>query len=396
MNKTDQEIMRLAKQSQCPVSKDYEEKIDRLVSALAESEWPLGKRLAARFTKAGYVVCIVAAIFILSVPASAAIDYVRSRMSKVSEKDRKMYEEMVSSEAADAEAVTYSRELSEEEKEQYNILWKKYEEDGLFPAGELEIADTAGEKAGSSLVYEIPTRILYLPERTLTEEEWLQIIDFYHKQDYSLQESDDAKRIKEEQKQAQNAEPADDMLSEEAVVNRAADYVESMFAVDAETMEKEIDYSEVYGIEGSGSYQVVFWEKDQASYVVDIDARDGTLSDMWLQKEGVDFHEKQAVIHEEFFVANGESAKDLFIRLFGTDMEIVGITCEYKTDGAGNVPHGNILYCMEMPNGDAYRMYYNAAEDVFWEIVYYPFYRTEKELEEQGVKEKERVVIPLE
>ncbi|MCM1496962.1 MAG: hypothetical protein NC124_00680 [Clostridium sp.] len=399
MNKTDQEIMRLAKQSQCPVSKDYEEKIDRLVSALKESEWSPEKKPAARFTKTGYAVCIVAAILVLSIPASAAIDYVQSRMSKISEKDRKMYEELVSSEAADAEAITYSRELSEEEKEQYNILWKKYEENGLFPAGELEITDTA-EYTGSSLMYEIPTRILYLPERTLTEEEWLQIIDFYHKQDYSLQESDDTKQIKEEQKQTQNVGLGEYRISDGMAVEIAADFAEGMFAIDTEAldMEREITYSRDYGVEGS--YQIVFTENDTTSYVVDVDAKTGTLYNMWVQKEGIDFHEKPAVIDEEFFIANGENAKALFVRIFGPvlspDMKIVGMTCEYKTDEEGNVPHGNVLYYVEMPNGEAYRLDYNAALDVFWEIVYYPYYRTEKELEEQGVKEKERVVIPLE
>lgn len=303
MNKTDQEIMRLAKQSQCPVSKEYEERIDRLVSALEESELSMEKKPAAHFTKAGYAVCILAAILVLSIPASAAIDYV----SKISEKDRKMYAE-----------------------------------------------------------------------------------------------SDDTKQIKEEQKQAQNVGLGEYRISDGMAVEIAADFAEGMFAIDTDAldMEREITYSRDYGVEGSGSYQIVFTENDTTSYVVDIDAKTGTLYNMWVQKEGIDFHEKPAVIDEEFFIANGENAKALFVRIFGPvlspDMKIVGMTCEYKTDEEGNVPHGNVLYYVEMPNGEAYRLYYNAARDVFWEIVYYPYYRTEKELEEQGVKEKERVVIPLE
>lgn len=396
MNKTDKEIIRLAKQSKCTVNKDYEEKIDRLVSVLKENELSLEKKKEARFIKARYVLCIIAAILVFSIPASAAINYVQNRMSDMSAENRKMYEKIVSSAMPGTEAITYSRELSEEEEAQYNILWKKYEENGLFPEGELEMADTAGENAGNSLVYEIPTRILYLPERTLTEEEWLQIIDFYHKQDYSLQQSDDAEKAREEQNRAENAEPAKDMLSEKLIVNMAADYVKNMFAVETEAMKKEIDYSEDYGIEGSGTYQIVFYKDDTTSYVVDIDARDGTLSDMWLQEEGIDFYEKPAAIDEEFFIANYKNAKDLFVNIFGPDMEIAGITCEYKTDEAGNIPHGNVLYYMEMPDGDAYRLYYNAAQDVFWNILYYPYYRTEKELEERGEREKERVVIPIE
>lgn len=399
MNKTDKMIVKLAKQSECPVSEGYEERMDQLLSALTAEEAPLRrKKTASFFTKAGYVVCILAAMLVLYIPASATIDYVQKRMSGISENEREMYEEMASNAVpgTEAEAITYSRELSEEEKQQYKDLWKKYDESGLFPTGEIEIVDTAGEHDGDSLLYEIPTRIIYLPERTLTEEEWLQIIDFYHKEDYSLQQSDSAKQIKEEQEKAENASPGEDMISEDIAVKIASDYVERMFAVDPEAMEKETDYSEDYGIEGSGTYQIVFYENDTTAYVVDIHAQDGTLSDMYLKKEGTDFYEKPAPIDKEFFIGNYKRAKDLFINIFGSDLEIAGITCEYKEDEAGNVPHGNVLYYVEMPDGTAYRFHYNVEQDIFWMVLSYPYYRTEKQLEEEGIKERERVVIPIE
>ncbi|MDE6435291.1 MAG: hypothetical protein K2L07_13795 [Lachnospiraceae bacterium] len=397
MNKIDKRIMEVAKQSECPLNEGYEERMDRLLSTLEKEEiMTQRKESAVFFTKAGYVVCMIAAILVLYIPTSAAIDYVQKRMSKISENDREMYEELVSNAVPGTEEITYSRELSEAEKQQYKDLWKKYEESGLFPTGEIEIVDTAGEHDGNSLLYEIPTRIIYLPERTLTEEEWLQIIDFYHKEDYSLQQSDSAKQAREEQEKAENASPGEDMISEDMAVNIASDYMERMFAADPEAMEKEIDYSEDYGIEGSGTYQIVFYENDTTSYVVDIHAQDGTLSDMYLQKEGTDFYEKPAPIDKEFFIENYKGAKELFVNIFGSDLEIAGITCEYKEDEAGNVPHGNVLYYVEMPDGAAYRFYYNVEQDIFWMVLNYPYYRTEKQLEEEGIRERERVVIPIE
>ncbi|MDE6626327.1 MAG: hypothetical protein K2K56_08145 [Lachnospiraceae bacterium] len=397
MNKIDKRIMELAKQTKCPVNEGYEERMDQLLSTLEKEEiMTQRKESAAFFTKAGYVVGIIAAILVLYIPTSAAIDYVQKRMSEISENDREMYEELVSNAVPGTEAITYSRELSEEEKEQYKTLWKKYEESGLFPTGEIEIVDTAGEHDGSSLLYEIPTRIIYLPERTLTEEEWLQIIDFYHKEDYSLQQSDSAKQAREEQEKAENASPGEDMISEDMAVNIASDYMERMFAADPEAMEKETDYSEDYVIEGSGTYQIVFYENDTTSYVVDINAQDGTLGNMWLQKEGTDFYEKPAPINKEFFIENYKRAKELFINIFGSDLEIAGITCEYKEDEEGNVPHGNVLYYVEMPDGAAYRFQYNVEQDIFWMVLHYSNYRTEKQLEEEGIRERERVVIPIE
>lgn len=397
MNKLDKKIIKLARQTKCPIRKEYEERIDFLLETVKKDKNDKEKPYRLSLFRARYVVCILIVVFICSVPATAAIDYVQERMSKMSKEDREKYAELVTEATTDMdmEAIRYSRELSQQEQERYKELFTKYEAEGVFPSGEIKIVDNVENKETDFLLYESQTRIIYLPERNLTDEELLEIIDFYHKEDYSLSQSDEVKKLKEEeQKRLENARPGEEAMTKEAVLEKASACLEGMFNVDSTEMEKSIDYSEI--IE---EYAVIFNEGTEQSYEVWMDAKDGTLLSIILQKQGIDFHATPAKVDEEQFISNYERAKELFMNIFGSDTKIAGCTCEYKVDEEGNIPRGNVLYYFELPNGEAYRFYYNVNENLFWNVVYYPGYRTIKELEEkeEGIREKEenRVVIPI-
>ena len=87
----------------------------------------------------------------------------------------------------------FNRELTAREQSVYEQLTREYEEDGKYPAGQLhELAEEENYSGTGVAVRSTPGEeygcLIYLPSTTVTEEEWLEVIEYVHKLDYSIQE----------------------------------------------------------------------------------------------------------------------------------------------------------------------------------------------------------------
>lgn len=87
----------------------------------------------------------------------------------------------------------FSRELTARERSIYEQLTREYEADGKYPAGQIrELAEDENYSGTGVAVRSTPGEeygcLIYLPDIVLTEEEWLEIIEYLHKLDYSLRE----------------------------------------------------------------------------------------------------------------------------------------------------------------------------------------------------------------
>ena len=87
----------------------------------------------------------------------------------------------------------FSRELTARERGIYEQLTREYEADGKYPAGQIrELAEDENYSGTGVAVRSTPGEeygcLIYLPDTVLTEEEWLEIIEYLHKLDYSLRE----------------------------------------------------------------------------------------------------------------------------------------------------------------------------------------------------------------
>ena len=87
----------------------------------------------------------------------------------------------------------FSRELTARERSIYEQLTREYEADGKYPAGQIrELAEDENYSGTGVAVRSTPGEeygcLIYLPDTVLTEEEWLEIIEYLHKLDYSLRE----------------------------------------------------------------------------------------------------------------------------------------------------------------------------------------------------------------
>lgn len=87
----------------------------------------------------------------------------------------------------------FNRELTAREQSVYEQLTREYEEDGKYPTGQIrELTEDENYSGSGVAVRSTPGEeygcLIYLPNTTVTEEEWLEVIEYIHKLDYSIQE----------------------------------------------------------------------------------------------------------------------------------------------------------------------------------------------------------------
>ena len=400
MNGIDRKIKKVAKQTNFHPSTQYENRIDSILEEI-EMENQLTFVHQNRKSFLRYGVCVFAIVLMVSIPIVAAIDYVKERMRQLDQQEQQMYQKTANSVMPDTEAITYSRDLAEEEQERYQQLWTEYEASGIFPEHELTIVDSVTDNMGANeimekeLLFENTTRTLYLPDRSLTDEELLEIIDFYCKADYSVQQNELAKEEIEKQKELVDATQAEEAISEEQARALAIQYLRAMFGIEVTGV--EVSYSETPGYESDGDYICSYQEKD-ITYQVVIKAKNAQLTSIDKLQDGIDYYAESAPIDVDYLKEKAQSAKKLFQEIYGENTRIVSITCSYRKDENNHIPRGNAIYYIELEDGSAIRFSYNVNLDTIWQMILFTNYRDMREAEAQGIREVEldRVYISIE
>lgn len=378
MKKIDKVIREMAKQTKCPTSKSYEERMDYLLKSLNRTDTNTTRKNIRTFSmfKAGFAACVLCAVVMVAVPVAAKVNSaVTERMEEMNKKEQIVYEEMNDPENItkehENEAIRYSRELSADEEERMADFRKKYEEEGLFPEGELQIVDQLEENAEiTSPVYEVWNREFFLPERELTDEELLQMVDLMQKQAYTVENSDESKNIVNAQHEfLDNPNPGENDMSEEEAIAKASAYLEGMYDVDASSLNKTVEFVLGDYLEdgGYGDYAVIFEGKDKWSYEVDLKGETGVLTKIWLRKGNLDYSTvigQPIAVDEKLRNSAYETAKEKLIAMLGSDTKIVRSTCEFSEEEDGNVKCGALYFLFELDDGYTYQFRYIVDENI--------------------------------
>ena len=130
----------------------------------------------------------------LGLGSAITSDKVMARMQEVPEEEVQDIYNMVQYEQRSLHADQFNREYTKEEENRKEALRKEYE-NGRFPEGTLTLVENAGQVVDSDkLVYARDTSCFYLPERALTDEEILQILDFNSKRDFALEQNPEVRK----------------------------------------------------------------------------------------------------------------------------------------------------------------------------------------------------------
>ncbi len=238
------------------------------------------------FPRMAAVALVILLLGLLPVPVRALVrSFIQARMEEVPEEEMASIVDEANHSTANADSL--SRPYTEEEKRRLKELASLYKK-GTFPKGELARVDSVEEAERLGFCFLAPSSMFYLPDRELTDEEMLQIIDFHAKRYYALEQYveenyGDEYRVQSpreirEQRKEEIAENGG--ITEEKAVAAAKEWLLKIYGVDGESLECRPLLSEYVPIAGKTLfYRVMYLDASgQQRYSFFIDVEDGGLA----------------------------------------------------------------------------------------------------------------------
>lgn len=185
----DRKIRKMAETERMTVPESLDAKVENILDGLEtekkDSKNTDGKRANQTVRHYGFrriVIPAAACLLLASVTVTASGLY-RARMESMNHEKLETY--FSGLQEADVAADSYSRPLTDSEKNRLEELRQAYLEEGYFPQKELAMLDSP-EKYKKGVAFYAARSTFFLPEEEMTEEELLELIDFREKRDYSL------------------------------------------------------------------------------------------------------------------------------------------------------------------------------------------------------------------
>lgn len=239
-NNFDNRLFKMAKREQMLLPGELEEEINESLRRLtakgtangvAESRSAAGKRGGTvkgtvrdrkkkpmNFRRSLILAAALAALFSITAVASAGA--LKQRMEAMNKEKLEEYFAQIHSSFMGAD--NYNRSYTDGERERMDKLRISYEEQGLFPEGELTMLDEAEDYKGKNVAFFKKTSTFFFPEKEMSDEELLQIIDFYAKREYSLQKMNEMIAEGEADFPEEAKPPVPDEVTDSSVLDSSA------------------------------------------------------------------------------------------------------------------------------------------------------------------------------
>lgn len=262
---------------------------------------------------------------------------------RMQEMDRKEVEDlntMIQEQPPTVEADSFSRMLTEEEQSRKEVLLEEYTYKARFPQNEVSMMQEELPQPLDKIYYDMQNSKFYLPNRQLTDEELLQIIDFNHKRDYSLQV------VNKVEKPEVNMIDINNMEIEE----KAEYIIENIYDVDAKSLERTVEWYN----EDEDAYEITFVQGNREFYIC--------MGKETLNVENVsvnsrkDFNSYQVVTKDiaENATSLFDKSKDIIENVFGIEQQIKNAWCNYYIGDGNRGQDRNLNYLFELEDGSAY------------------------------------------
>lgn len=184
----DRKIRKMAESERMTVPESLDAKVEKILDGLETAKADNntdGKRANQTVRHYGFrriVIPAAACLLLASVTVTASGLY-RARMESMNHEKLETY--FSGLQEADVAADSYSRPLTDSEKNRLEELRQAYLEEGYFPKRELAMLDSP-EKYKKGVAFYTARSTYFLPEKELTDEQLLELIDFKEKREYSL------------------------------------------------------------------------------------------------------------------------------------------------------------------------------------------------------------------
>ena len=285
--------------------------------------------------KAAAAAAVITVVFCGGVGVYAGVDFIRERMSGMTEQEKDGFIEELQLSEADADH--FSRDFSKSERNRMTELLAEYQ-NGIFPEDAIKQVETETEVDPDVLCFVASSSTFYLPKAELSNEELLELIDFYYKRDYSLSEVEMVPSVTGQSE-----------ISEQEAVTIAKERLETVFDVDLALY--EVSTESASGESDDGDFHVLYcnYEKDHYVYSAGVDLDSGSCGELSVQNEALDVYvdsdvsrlPEDAMTAKAWMLAERYCEKDM-------DWEETKIT--YVVDSDGTIPHGIVRYCFYAPS----------------------------------------------
>lgn len=374
--KIDMLIIKKIRREDVEVPDSYSKKVDETLQQLPEHEVKTCRRAKVRFAIAA-AVCMC---FVLSGTIFAASNYVRERMQAMTESE---ISDMISDlQNSPANIDSYSREFSEEEEERLGKLLPEYQTMGRFPEDDLKVVESQEMITADMLAFVAEDSKFILPERALTDEELLQIIDFRCKRDYSLQ-------IKAEDTEDVVADVDVDVSAEAVAKTQALEIIRILYDVDT------TDFKTTRNDAVDTEYWLEFTSQEQDKYSAIYDLTTERITEVEYSI-GEHVQTEAVVANVEQYKQMGESLLEKVRKLDSTET-VTEAYCTYQALEDGRVNRGRISYIYKLQSGECYVVKYNLhvsnITDCF--VISYADYKQVLDNTVGQMAERVKIVIPM-
>lgn len=346
------------------------ENLDQLVADSVEKGYERMKRKkelkrAGMIKKAAVIVGIAAAGTSLSFPVRALVtSLVQERMEQIPQEE--LTQELENMDAQQAEANRYSRAYTAGEQERLESLSRAYNQ-GTFPQKELRQEKTSNQKVGTELYFAQDTATFCLPDRELTDEEILQIINFNTKRDYALaqrKEQEEGTESGQKELELKKELAAAGGLTEEKAKELGKGWLLKLYGETGEGMELSFYLEEEYPRSQDPVYVIGYYLRSVRNSLVVLSAKDGSLIDT---SETVAADELDAVVStasaEEKAGALYQAAREALTNQLGMESDYEKVIMAY-CDAEGHLGYLNQLtFLFVKSNGGVSEVTMSAVRD---------------------------------
>lgn len=352
----DEKIRSLARQSELTVPGDYENNIEQLLDRLLADEKivPIRRHWGSKRIAAVVACCIIFG----SGGAYAAFNYANQRMQQM--KPEEIGDLKTDLQTSTEGADHYSRKLSDAEQNRLVKLTTKYDSEGLFPKSKILEIDSKDQILHDRLCFVSVSSTFYLPDREMTDEELLELIDFYSKRDYS---------IKQKNSELSSEKSTEALLGESAAVKKAADFVKKISGQDVSKTEYSVSHvsDEVDSTQKVTSIQ--FGKAGEAIYQVTVDTQKNQV--LWMITGNNDDFSNSIVSDEEKFKSQYVSVKNMLQHLLNDGQTIKNGYLTYsESKDKALVKKGVITFLCALSDGNGYELNYNCATQQIFGLRY--------------------------
>lgn len=300
--------------------------------------------LRRRAPAAAAAACI---LIVTSVSAYAGVNRYQERMAALSEAEKdKAVDEI---ERSRSNADTFSRNLTDEEITRLWELNAEYEKGTIFPESEMLVVDKEKQAEHGTLAFATDTSTFFFPDSDMTNEELLQVIDFYHKRDYSL--ASRKSELLTSEKTDRFAQLS--KIPEEDAIQTARKLVEDICGIETD------DYLVSVATDTGQGYLISLSGFDDArKYKVSVDNETGKIRAF--DFIGAEEFLVRLTVDEELYIREYTNAKKLLRSCLGVENNILESYCTYSVVDDECLIWGKVNYVFILDNGSSYVMSYDA------------------------------------